>query len=169
MFSLLTYFRELRVKYIMSALASSADIWSTSLSYIGWLNGMLNILRINVVTSEAADVPPPAKAGHSYTARSWLSLIREQNSFRQFLKIFCMKAFCSSKIMSWIKLSMAVNPLGERSVLEERLRREFMTESPMLMEFIETIRSTFLSLGPPCFCSTWYLAKSLWRRQKGWS
>lgn len=51
--------------------------------------------------------------------------------------------------MSWTKLSMAMKPLGERSVLDERFNRKFITVSPMLMLLIELTKSPdFLSLLP---------------------
>lgn len=39
-----------------------------------------------------------------------------------------------------------MNPLGDKSVLEDRLSKKFMTVSPILMELIEATRSGFLSL-----------------------
>ena len=62
------------------------------------------------------------------------------------LKIFCMKGFCSRVIISCTKFSMAMKPLGDRSVLDERFRRKLCTVSPMFIVFMVCNRS-FLSLA----------------------
>jgi hypothetical protein len=79
-----------------------------------------------------------------------------------------MKDFCSRAIISWIKVSIDVKPLGDRSVLEERLSKKFITVSPILIELIVLSRSPFFSLpptgvafpdpaAPEDFWSYWYL------------
>lgn len=60
------------------------------------------------------------------------------------MKIFCMKVLYSLAIASWMKESIAMKPLGERSVLEEMLRRKAMTVSPILMVLTLAMRSLFL-------------------------
>ncbi len=67
------------------------------------------------------------------------------------MKILCMKGFCSRAIMSWTKESRLMKPLGDMSVLEERLRRKFITVSPMFKVFINCNRSYFLAVA--VFCS----------------
>jgi len=53
--------------------------------------------------------------------------------------------------MSWTKESRLMKPLGDMSVLEERLRRKFITVSPMFKVFINCNRSYFLAVA--VFCS----------------
>lgn len=59
------YFRAFKVKYIMSAFASPALISSTSLSYIAWLKGILNIFNIIMTKFYVVSAPPPHLTGHS--------------------------------------------------------------------------------------------------------
>jgi hypothetical protein len=60
------------------------------------------------------------------------------------LNIFCMNTLYSFYIASWMKLSMAMNPFGERSVLDEMLSRNAITVSPILIVLIEAMKSCFL-------------------------
>ncbi len=70
------------------------------------------------------------------------------------LKILCMKGFYSSAIMSCTKLSKLMKPLGDRSVLEDRLSKKFITVSPMFALLISCRRSCFLAVA--LFWSFWY-------------
>ena len=49
----------------MSAFASPALISSTSLSYIAWLKGMLNIFNMIITKFYVVSAPPPHFTGHS--------------------------------------------------------------------------------------------------------
>jgi len=77
-----------------------------------------------VVTIQAAGTPPPDELGHSWIERSWLSRIIEQSSFRQLLKMRCMKGLHSLLIASWTKESREMKPFGLTSLFELKLVRK---------------------------------------------